>query len=202
MSRSTPAWRNGAVAVISTLLLAGCGASTNVTTLPPTATVAVGGIATPTDVPPSAVPSPTIVPTAMPTAPATPTASAVAVPVAPSATTVPAATATVVPKAPPTATPTPAPTVDTAAAARGKAIYLSSVGCNVCHQIDGLSTGDQGPNLTHIASRPYDSMPNDAAFLRRWIANPQAIKPGTLMPNLGLSTAQINDLVVYLETLN
>ena len=85
--------------------------------------------------------------------------------------------------------------------ARGKAIFLSSVGCNLCHTIDGLSTGDVGPNLTHIASRPYDSLPNDPAFLRRWITNPQAIKPGTLMPDLGLSAAQVSDLVAFLETM-
>jgi cytochrome c2 len=75
------------------------------------------------------------------------------------------------------------------------------VGCYLCHTINGVSSGDQGPNLTHIASRPYDSLPNDPAFLRRWIANPQAIKPGTLMPTLGLSADEIDDVVAYLETL-
>jgi len=42
---------------------------------------------------------------------------------------------------------------------------------------------------------------NDPAFLHRWIKNPQAIKPSTIMPDLGLSDQQINDLVAYLETL-
>jgi len=44
-------------------------------------------------------------------------------------------------------------------------------------------------------------LPNDPAFLRRWIANPQAIKPGTLMPDLNLSEQQVNDVVAYLGTL-
>jgi cytochrome c oxidase subunit 2 len=64
-----------------------------------------------------------------------------------------------------------------------------------------VSDGTQGPNLSHIASQPYGSLPNDPAFLRRWIANPQAIKPGTLMPDLNLSEQQVNDVVAYLGTL-
>jgi cytochrome c oxidase subunit II len=99
-----------------------------------------------------------------------------------------------------TTVPTVLPVPDPAAVARGKAIF-TSVGCSLCHTIQGVSTGSQGPNLTHIAAQPYDGLPNDPAFLRRWVANPQAIKPGTLMPDLGLSAEQVDDVVAYLGTL-
>lgn len=147
--------------------------SATVAAVAPTASVSA---VTATPLPPTAVP-----PAAVPTATARP---------APTATDVPRPTATT------------APVTDQAAVARGKAIFLSSVGCALCHTINGLSTGDQGPNLTHIAGLPYDGLPNDPAFLRRWITNPQAIRPGTLMPDLGLTAAQVNDLVAFLETMH
>lgn len=153
----------------------------------PSSIIAPDGAATaaPTTITPAVTATPPL-PTAAPTA--TPGATATARP-APTATTTPR----------PKATTTPA--VDQAAVARGKAIFLSTVGCALCHTINGLSTGDQGPNLTHIAGQPYDGLPNDPAFLRRWITNPQAIRPGTLMPDLGLTPAQVSDLVAFLETL-
>ncbi|MCL4544081.1 MAG: c-type cytochrome [Chloroflexi bacterium] len=125
-------------------------------------------------------------------------------------TPVPMRTPTALPTQPPTYTPTakmrpagvpaanPVTAQQQAAAARGKQLFLT-VGCALCHTIDGVSNGNQGPNLTHIATQPYDHLPNDPAFLKRWIKNPQAIKPGILMPDLGLSDAQVNDIVAYLE---
>jgi cytochrome c1 len=40
-----------------------------------------------------------------------------------------------------------------------------------------------------------------AEELRLWLRDPQKIKPGTLMPNLGLAPQQIEDLIAYLYTL-
>ena len=37
--------------------------------------------------------------------------------------------------------------------------------------------------------------------LRLWLANPQKEKPGSVMPNLGLSNDEITALVAYLQTL-
>jgi cytochrome c oxidase subunit 2 len=37
--------------------------------------------------------------------------------------------------------------------------------------------------------------------LGAWLRNPQAEKPGVLMPNLKLSEDEIRSLVAYLETL-
>jgi len=42
---------------------------------------------------------------------------------------------------------------------------------------------------------------NTAENLRLWIQNPDAIKPGSLMPAMKLSDAELDALVHYLETL-
>jgi len=74
-------------------------------------------------------------------------------------------------------------------------------GCTACHTIEGVSTGTVGPNLTHISGQPYDSFPNDAEFIKQWTNDPQAAKPGTAMPKLGLSDEELNNVVSYLATL-
>ena len=45
-------------------------------------------------------------------------------------------------------------------------------------------------------------MPNNGPDdLKRWILNPPAVKPGTAMPNLGLTDDEATKIVAYLETL-
>jgi cytochrome c len=44
-------------------------------------------------------------------------------------------------------------------------------------------------------------MGNSAENLIRWIVNPQAINPGTAMPNLGVSEPHARDMAAYLFTL-
>jgi cytochrome c oxidase subunit 2 len=39
------------------------------------------------------------------------------------------------------------------------------------------------------------------ANLYGWVANPQAIKPGSKMPAVGLEPDQLHSVVAYLETL-
>ncbi|MBI3789745.1 MAG: cytochrome c oxidase subunit II [Gemmatimonadetes bacterium] len=103
----------------------------------------------------------------------------------------------------------------------GKAIYSRST-CIGCHAISGnpMSMGIIGPNLTHLASRHTMAAglyPNDAKHLSAWIKNARAMKPGSLMPTLGmemwdpmmkmkvttggLTDAQIADVVAYLRAL-
>ena len=86
----------------------------------------------------------------------------------------------------------------------GEQVFMRSQ-CASCHTIAGTSArGEIGPNLTHIASRTSiasDTLANTRANLAAWIRNPQAIKPGVLMPDLGLSRAQVRELVTYLESL-
>jgi cytochrome c oxidase subunit 2 len=42
---------------------------------------------------------------------------------------------------------------------------------------------------------------NTPANLRLWIQNPDAIKPGSLMPAMKLSEAELDSLTAYLGTL-
>jgi cytochrome c oxidase subunit 2 len=99
--------------------------------------------------------------------------------------------------------PARAPTT-AAQASAGERLFMSSQ-CASCHTIAGTrAQGTVGPNLTHVASRSTlaaATIPNTPAYLASWIANPQAIKPGDRMPDLGLSRGQVNQLVAYLETL-
>ena len=96
------------------------------------------------------------------------------------------ATSAVTPTATSAITATPATAGD---AAIGAQLFTTKT-CVTCHAVDG-SGGKIGPDLSHIASQPYDSMANDPATLARWLQNPPAMKPGTQMPNLNLASAEI-----------
>ena len=61
-----------------------------------------------------------------------------------------------------------------------------------------------GPNLAHFASRETFAgavFENNTENLRAWLADPNEVKPGATMPDLGLTEDQINDLVAYLQSL-
>ncbi len=92
----------------------------------------------------------------------------------------------------------------TGQAAAGKQLFMSSQ-CASCHRIAGTqAAGTVGPDLTHVATRTTlasGMIPNTPAQLEAWISNPQAIKPGTRMPDLGLSRGQVSQLVAYLNSL-
>ena len=97
-----------------------------------------------------------------------------------------------------------APTPRTGDAAKGEQIFLSGT-CIGCHTVGGTKAqGKTGPNLTHFATRGNFAgavLQNNPTNLARWLADPQAVKPGTLMPNLKLSQEQIDALVAYLTSL-
>ena len=64
-----------------------------------------------------------------------------------------------------------------------------------------------GPDLTHFASRGQfagailpESGETHSDALRRWLADPPSVKPGSFMPNLGLTAAEIENLVAFLES--
>jgi len=61
-----------------------------------------------------------------------------------------------------------------------------------------------GPDLTHYAGRrQFGSgiVDNTPENLRRWLADPQQVKPGVKMPNFKFTDTQITQLVDYFETL-
>jgi cytochrome c len=88
--------------------------------------------------------------------------------------------------------------------ARGK-IHIVAYGCGSCHIIPGVrgARGLVGPPLTHFSQRSFiaGEVPNNSEFLVRWISVPQAIEPGTAMPNLGVSEHEARDIAAYLYTL-
>jgi len=85
-------------------------------------------------------------------------------------------------------------------AADGKAIFAKSA-CVGCHTIDGVSAGVLGPNLTHFGSRTtlaagmWPSTPDNVAA---WVRDPQRLKPGAKMPELGLTEEQARAVAAYL----
>jgi cytochrome c2 len=91
-------------------------------------------------------------------------------------------------------------------AAQGQTL-IATLPCVGCHTIPGIpgANGQVGPNLAGVASRTKiaggaveNNGPDD---LKKWVLNPPAEKPGTLMPNLGLTDDQATLIVAYLETL-
>ena len=88
--------------------------------------------------------------------------------------------------------------------AAGRDRFLG-VACVNCHRVDGTAAaGVFGPDLTHLMSRQTiaaGAAPNTPEALRAWITNPDAIKPGALMPAMKLADADVDQIVAYLTTL-
>jgi cytochrome c oxidase subunit 2 len=90
------------------------------------------------------------------------------------------------------------------ASSRGQRVFESTA-CVNCHTISGTpAKGRFGPDLTHLASRDTiasGTAPNTPEQLQLWIRNPDAIKPGSKMPAMGLSDGDVAAVTAYLETL-
>ena len=96
------------------------------------------------------------------------------------------------------------PAADDPDAGAGRSAFLAQ-SCVNCHRIRGTpSQGGYAPDLTHLMRRQTlasGMVPNTPEYLRRWVADPQQIKTGCLMPAFGLDDRQRDDIVRYLETL-
>jgi cytochrome c oxidase subunit II len=88
--------------------------------------------------------------------------------------------------------------------AAGRRVFENTA-CVNCHAVGGTNaTGRFGPDLTHLMSRATiaaGAAENTKENLRLWIQKPDAIKPGSLMPAMQLTDADLDALVRYLETL-
>ena len=97
------------------------------------------------------------------------------------------------------------PAVEDPAVKGGREVFLSQ-SCVNCHRVRGTSAqGSYAPDLTHLKNRQTIAsgiVPNTAENLRQWIADPQKIKPGCLMPAFGLSDQDRDLIVDYFETLH
>ena len=92
-----------------------------------------------------------------------------------------------------------------AAPATGEGRQLFEQQCGGCHAVRGTeAAGTMGPDLSHLMQRRTIAsglLPNDAADLDRWIADPQGLKPGTLMPAVKLSDVQRAQIDAWLVAL-
>jgi len=86
----------------------------------------------------------------------------------------------------------------------GKEVFLSQ-SCVNCHRIRGTpAKGSYAPDLTHLRRRETlasGMVPNTAENLRKWLEDPQKVKPGCLMPAFALSKDDRKLLLGYLLTL-
>jgi cytochrome c len=77
--------------------------------------------------------------------------------------------------------------------------------CGACHAIPGAAgaAGTAGPPLSGFGRRSYiaGSIPNQGPALVRWLVDPPASKPGTTMPNLGVSDSEARHMAAYLYSL-
>ncbi len=91
---------------------------------------------------------------------------------------------------------TPPPAVAAAAtydpAAYGRALFQAK-GCVGCHTHSAVNPGSGIAVGPELSSRPLDP-----DFLRSWLKDPAAVRPGTQMPNLRLSDEEIEALIAFL----
>ncbi|MDX2191999.1 MAG: cytochrome c oxidase subunit II [Gemmatimonadales bacterium] len=86
--------------------------------------------------------------------------------------------------------------------AEGEKLFTNK-GCIGCHSLNAAKPVGIGPNLAGIGSRTYLAagwLENTDANLARWIREPQAVKEGVLMPNLGVTEPEAKALVAYLRS--
>ena len=87
--------------------------------------------------------------------------------------------------------------------AAGEKLFQAK-GCVGCHSLNAVNApkGMIGPNLANVGARSYigaGSFKNTDETLARWIQNPQAMKKGVLMPNLGVTPEEAKSLVAFLR---
>jgi cytochrome c oxidase subunit 2 len=96
------------------------------------------------------------------------------------------------------------PAVQDSSVVAGKRLFEHTA-CINCHTVSGSpADGRFGPDLTHLMSRTTiaaGAAENTPENLRQWVEDPDAIKPGSLMPAMQLSDADLDAVVNYMRTL-
>ncbi len=97
-----------------------------------------------------------------------------------------------------------APEVVDASVADGRNLFQRTA-CINCHTLDGtVADGTYGPSLSHLMSRKTigaGAAFNNAENLRKWVQDPALFKPGVRMPDMKLTSEEVDQLVAYLVTL-
>ena len=76
-------------------------------------------------------------------------------------------------------------------------MLVDRYGCTACHEAYVAPPFDRMAARSYIAGR----FPNIPIVMTEWIRHPQAMKPGTAMPDLGVSQRDARDMTAYLATL-
>ena len=86
---------------------------------------------------------------------------------------------------------------------RGEAMFIQ-YGCGGCHGVKHVrkATGMVGPPLDGIAVRAIlaGRLENNPDNMQRWIRDPQAVSPGTAMPDLDVGEGDARDIAAFLYT--
>jgi cytochrome c2 len=86
----------------------------------------------------------------------------------------------------------------------GKSL-IQDYGCVACHVIPGVPQpgSNVGPPLVKIGDRAYIGgvLTNTPENMVRWLMDPPAVDPLTVMPDLGISEEEAKHIAAYLYTL-
>jgi heme/copper-type cytochrome/quinol oxidase subunit 4/cytochrome c2 len=108
---------------------------------------------------------------------------------------------TTTPKTPSTPAPPAKPLSQAQLISLGQTILTQK--CEACHKLNGAG-GTIGPDLNLVMAGKVNlvpgGQPTTASWLKKWIANPQAVWPQAAMPNLELTPQQVDAVVTYLTT--
>lgn len=84
----------------------------------------------------------------------------------------------------------------------GAKVVLRQYACHACHRIEGVvgPKSYAGPALVDWSKRKYIAgvLPNTHENLVRFIRDPQAVSPGTLMPDQQVAAAHAEQMATYL----
>jgi len=96
------------------------------------------------------------------------------------------------------------PAVNDPSAEEGRVLF-QHLACVNCHAVQGTDAkGRFGPDLTHLASRDTIGSgvaKNTPANLRKWLDDPDSIKPGSLMPKMNLNGHELDVITAYMASL-
>ena len=85
-------------------------------------------------------------------------------------------------------------------------LIVARYNCGACHMITGVdgAHGKVAPDLAGIGKRATiaGSLPNDPETMVRWLIHPQRLRPGSGMPEMGLSEKEARDAAAFREALD
>jgi len=83
---------------------------------------------------------------------------------------------------------------------------LQAKACGACHVIPGVdgAYGKAGPSLKGLHERRRivgGTLENNPDNLKVWLKDPKSMKPGSFMPDAGLTDEEVEILILYFDTI-